>query len=330
MKLGRRLLGLTLLMLLFASARPNHAAAQAMDHYTLIMAFLPGQCLEKPELPLCEGLTLKDPAARNLTLVGLKPEARSNSVPLRDCDPSAGAFSTPLMAGEVETLATKSCALPPAKLSDGLRRELAEIMPGVAICAERRFWSSYGSCSMLSQERYFRRAVDRARDIQRTLLNVTIASSIGARVKRDTLVEAFTQQFGDEAAASLQLVCGRSKKRSQAILTEVRIKLGQLGTMRQLAKDGLWQESGTSLRQRCPEEFLVPEAGQPVPDPVAKPAPPGTVDVPQMPEVPQPQTPQISAPVLEPPAITAPRKPDPTKPQPMEIEPMEAIPPTPQ
>ncbi|WP_374656311.1 hypothetical protein [Dongia sp.] len=322
---GRHLLAL--LPLLLACMPPRAALAQAMDHYTLVMGFLPGQCLVKPELPLCAGLSLKDPAARNLTLIGLRPDPRSNSVPLRDCDPMAGAFSTPLMAGEVETLATQSCTLPPVELSAELSRALGEVMPGVAICAERRFWSRYGACSMLSPEHYFQRAVDRARDMQHTLFNLAIASAIGTRVTRDSLISAFTQQFGDDAAKSLQLVCGRSKKRNQPVLAEVRVKLGQLGTMRTLGKDGLWQESGMTLRQRCPEQFLIPEAGQPVPDPIVKPVPPGTVDIPQMPDIPQPDVPAVAAPTLTVPEITAPRPADPTKPQPMDTEPMRIIPP---
>lgn len=327
--LGRQSLGPVLLLLLL-SVLPRLAGAQALDHYTLIMAFLPGQCLVKPKLPLCEGLTLKDPAGRNLTLIGLRPDPHANSVPLRDCDPMATAFSTPLLEGERETLTAAACHLPPVRLSDDLAKSLAAVMPSTAQCAERRFWSSYGACSLLSQERYFQRAVDRAQDMQHTLLNLTIAGAIGTRVKRDTLIDAFTQQFGDDGAAALQLVCGRSKKRVQAVLTEVRLKLRQQGTMRPLSREGLWQETGSALRQRCPDQFLIPEAGQPVPNPVAAPAPPGTVAVPQMPVVPQPEVPDIAAPTIPVPDITAPAPVDPTKPQPMQTEPMETIPPLPE
>jgi ribonuclease I len=331
---GRHLLGL--LLLLATIALPRMASAQAMDHYTLIMGFLPGKCLQKPELPLCAGLTLKDPAARNLTLIGLRPDAKGGSVPLEDCDPMAGAFSLPTFEGEIDDAATRACKMPAVKLSPDLARSLAEIMPTTAQCAERQFWSRYGACSMLSEESYFQRAVGRAKDMQRTLLNVTIAGAIGTRIKRDALIQSFAEQFGDEASQSaLQLVCARSKKRSLPVLIEVRIKLRQLGTMRTLAKDGLWQEPGNVLRQRCPEEFLVPEAGQPVPDPVAKPEVPGTIPPVEMPVIPQPVVPQVAAPTIEVPQITAPAKPipgapDPTKPQPMDTEPMEVIPPLPQ
>ena len=331
---GRHLLGL--LLLLATIALPRWAAAQALDHYTLVMGFLPGNCLQTPELPICAGLTLKDPAARNLTLIGLRPDAKAGSVPLEDCDPMAGAFSLPTFEGEIDDAATRACKMPAVKLSPALARSLADVMPTTQQCAERQYWSRYGACSMLSEESYFRRAVDRAQDMQRTLLNVTIAGAIGTRIKRDTLMDAFAQQFGDEAAQSaLQLVCGRSKQRSLPVLIEVRIKLRQLGTMRTLAKDGIWQEPGNAMRQRCPEEFLVPEAGQPVPDPVAKPDMPGTIPAVEMPVVPQPVVPQVSVPTIAVPEITAPQKPivgapDPSKPQPMDTEPMEVIPPLPQ
>ena len=318
------------LLLLIAAFVPRTARAQTLDHYTLIMAWLPGECLVKPELPACENLTVKDPAGRNLTLIGLRPDPRTNSVPMRDCDPMSDAFSTPLLEGEVETLATKSCHLPEVNIGEALARSLAAVMPTVAYCAERRFWASYGSCSLLSQERYFQRAVSRAEDMQRTLLNVTIAGAIGSRVRIGTLVDAFTQQFGEEAAASLQIVCGRSKERNQSVLTEIRVKLRQQGTMRTLTKEGLWQEAGTSLRHRCPERFLIAEAGQPVPDPIAKPTVPGTIDMPQMPDIPAPQAPVIEAPSVTVPTITSPAAPapvDPTKPQPMDTEPMEITPP---
>jgi ribonuclease I len=326
---GRHLLGLFIWLLIAAS--PHVASAQAMDHYTLIMGFLPGKCLEKPDLPICQGLTLKDPAARNLTLIGLRPDARAGSVPLTDCDPMAGAFSVPIFEGEVDDAATRACKLPAVKLSPELSKALAEVMPTTTQCAEREYWSRYGACSMLSEEKYFERAVSRAKDMQKTLLNVTIGGAIGQRIKRDALIASFAQQFGADAAQSaLQLVCARAKKRSVPVLIEVRVKMRQLGTMRALNQEGLWQEPGNAMRQRCPDEFWIPEAGQPVPDPIAKPEVPGTIPAVKMPAVPQPQVPEVAAPTIEVPQITAPKKPDPTKPQPMETEPMEVIPPLPQ
>ena len=341
---GRTIFGMAIgLFAIFAFCAP--APAQTLDHYTLIMAWLPGQCLVKPELPLCADLTLKDPAGRNLTLIGLRPDPRPNSVPMRDCDPMTGAFSTPLFEGEVDTLATKSCHLPPVNLSEELARALADVMPTVAQCAERRFWASYGSCSMLSHERYFDRAVSRALELRQSLFNITIAGGIGSRAKLESLVNAFMEQYGEESAASLQLVCGRSKKRNQSVLTEIRIKLRQQGTMRPLGPESFWRETGTTLRHRCPDQFLIAEAGQPVPDPVAKPSAPGTIDLEQMPEIPEPAAPIIEAPTVEIPTITSPAAPapvtpapatpapantappDPTKPQPMDTEPMLISPP---
>jgi len=331
---GRHLLGLAFCLLL--AAAPRSAIAQSLDHYSLIMGFLPGKCLEKPDLAICQGLTLKDPAARNLTLIGLRPDARAGSVPLEDCDPMAGAFSMPIFEGEVDDAATRACKLPAVKLSPSLGKALAEVMPTTAQCAERQYWSRYGACSMLSEEKYFERAVGRARDMQRTLLNATIAGAIGKRIKRDDLIESFAQQFGDEAAqGALQLVCARAKKRSIPVLIEVRVKMRQLGTMRAINKEGLWQEPGNVMRQRCPDAFWIPEAGQPVPDPIAKPEVPGTIPAVEMPVVPQPQVPEVTAPTIKVPQITAPQKPasappDPSKPQPMDTEPMEVIPPLPQ
>lgn len=326
---GRHLLGLCLWLLMAIS--PHPAASQALDHYTLIMGFLPGKCLEKPDLALCQNLTLKNPAARNLTLIGLRPEAKAGSVPLRHCDPMAGAFSIPLFDGEIDDAALRACRLPAMKLSPDLNRSLTELMPSTAQCAEREFWSRYGACSMLSAESYFQRAVDRAQDMQRSVLNLTIVGAIGQRVKRDALIDAFAQQFGDDVAQSaLQLVCARAKERSISILTEVRLKLRQLGTVRSLSKEGLWQEPGDVMRQRCPDEFLVPEAGQPLPEPTIKPDIPGTVPPMEMPAVPAPEVPKVTAPTMTRPDITAPQKFDPAKPQPMETEPLQVIPPSPQ
>lgn len=322
---------------IFAAVIPHRAQAQALDHYTLIMAWLPGQCLVAPERPLCEKLTLKDPAGRNLTLVGLRPDPHPGSVPMRDCDPMTDAFSTPLFSGEADAIGMEACRLPEVKLSDTLAASLKTLMPTTAQCDERRFWASYGSCSMLSQERYFQRAVDRAEEMQHSLLNIAIAGAIGGRIKRDALVEAFTQQFGEDSAGSLQLVCGRSKERHVPVLTEIRLSLRQQGTMQTLTKEGLWRETGNSPRQRCPDDILIAEAGQPVPDPIKKPAPPGTVDIPQMPKIPEPAAPTIAAPTVTAPTIAAPTvteptvakpaAPDPTKPQPMDTEPMQIIPP---
>lgn len=318
-----------LLLSVLTTVLPRDAAAQTLDHYTLVMAWLPGQCLVNPDRPLCEKLTIKDPAGRNLTLVGLRPDPRAGSVPLRDCDPMSDAFSTPLMEGDVDPVGMDACRLPAVKLSDPLAKALSTVMPTTAQCGERRFWASYGSCSMLSQERYFQRAVDRATDLQRSLLNATIAGGVGTRVRLDAVTESFTQQFGDENAASLQLICGRSKERRLSVLTEVRVALRQLGTMQSLTKEALWHETGSSPRHRCPDTFLIAEPGQPEPDPIAKPAAPGTIAIPQMPQIPEPVVPTVTPPVIAVPTITAPQKPDPTKPQPMDTEPMVVTPPLP-
>lgn len=248
--------GLAALLFLLLSAYP--ALAQSLEYFSLQMGWLPGQCLVDPEMPACDGLTLQNPQGRNLTLIGLKPEARPGSSRLQNCDPMARAFTTPLISPEDKIT---TCSLPEVKLTDDLRAELAALMPDIAACPERAFWSKYGSCALLSQQRYFERAVGRARDLQHSLLNLTIAGSVGQRISRQVLVDAFEQQFGPETARSLQLVCAKSKLHKQQVLTEVRVAINQLGSMRPLNDAALWYVKGSAFKDRCPAEFLVAEPG---------------------------------------------------------------------
>lgn len=250
----------TLLLLLFGlfSTGVPAAQAQSMEYFTLEMSWLPGRCLVSPDLPACEGLSLTRPEGRSLSLIGLKPQARPGSTQLRDCDPIARAFTTP--AVDPSDKAT-SCSLPAVRLSEKLKERLAAVMPDIAACPERVFWAKYGACSMLSQEHYFTRAVDRAEDLQRSLLNVAIAGAIGQRVSRQMLVVAFEQQFGPESGRSLQIVCARSKKHRQSVLTEIHVAINQLGSMKTLTANSLWAPGGYVFKDKCPAKFLVAEPG---------------------------------------------------------------------
>lgn len=234
------------------------AQAQTLDYFMLEMRWLPGQCLADPSMLACADLSLQNAQARNLTLIGLKPEPRPGVMAMRDCDPIAKAFTAPAISpGDKAT----ACSLPALKLDDTLQAELADLMPDIAACPERAYWAKYGSCAMLSPTRYFERAVARARDIQNSLLNVAIAGVMGKRITRETLAEAFEMQFGPETARSLQVVCTRSKIHRQQVLTGVRIAINQIGSMRNLNGDGLWHAPGVAFATRCPGEFLVAEPG---------------------------------------------------------------------
>lgn len=246
---------LAALFLLFSTAA---AQAQALEYFSLQMGWLPGQCLVTPDLADCEGLTLQNPKGRMLTLIGLKPESRPGSAALRDCDPMARAFTAPTISPDDKVTA---CSLPAVKLGDELLAELDEMMPGLAQCAERSYWSKYGACALLSPQRYFERAVARAQDLQRSLLNFAIAGAIGQRIPRAALVEAFEQQFGPETGRSLQLVCARSKIGHQPVLTDLRVAINQLGSMRRLNPSGLWYPVGSAFKEYCPAEFLIAEPG---------------------------------------------------------------------
>jgi ribonuclease I len=182
-------------------------------------------------------------------------------------------------------------------LSVELAAELGRAMPGLEQCADRQFWSAYGSCSMLSQEMYFRRAIDRALEVQHSLLNTRIAGALGGPIDSAGIVAAFTDEFGYEAERALELICVRPKQGGLPVLLEARIFLKQLGTMRPLSADGLSLDNRRPSKQRCPEKILIPAP----PEIAAETSPPGEA------------VPEIFA--TPPPAY------DPTKPQPMQIEP---------
>jgi ribonuclease I len=244
------------LLLVLLSASQTHA--QSLEYFSLQMRWLPGQCLVDPELAACEGLSLQNPQGRNLTLIGLRPMARPGSTQMKNCDPMARAFTTPTISPEDKVT---TCSLPEVKLSANLRAELAALMPDIAECPERAFWSAYGACALLSPEHYFERAVSRAQDLQHSLLNIAVAGAMGQRISRQVLADAFEQQFGPETGRSLQLICAKSKQNSQSVLTELRVAINQLGSMRPLNDAALWYPQGAAFQDRCPAEFLVAEPG---------------------------------------------------------------------
>lgn len=313
-----------LVLALLLTLLPRSLAAQSLDHYTLVMGWLPGRCLVDPGFSPCKDLSIRDPFGRDLNLIGLRPDPRPGAVALQSCDPMARAFSEPVFPGEEGEPGNRACRLPQLNLSEELDAELAAVSPMHGQCAERQFWVRHGSCSLLSQERYFQRAVSRARDVQQGTLNLAIGAAMGGEVDEAQLAAAFEQQFGTDSARSMALVCGRTKTGNRPVLTEVHIALTQIGTMRPLETGGLWHDSKMRVRKRCPGRFLV--------------AAPGTAGAETQTVTPGPQsgTPGGTQPPVAMPSVPAvlppapvPLPADPTLPQPMLSEPVHIEPVTP-
>jgi ribonuclease I len=231
-------------------ASPAPACADTIDHFALVMVWMPGLCKLESSRPECKDLSLRRYDGRNLALFALEPASVENGF--------ANTYCSGMPSDSDLDQARQWCDLDKPRINQDIADALSEIMPVVQSCQDRGIWAKYGTCTLYRENDYFRRSIELAKDVATTQLNLKVAGAIGKGIGQDILMDAFTGEFGDNSGGALDLICRQVEGKSH--LYQVKITLALSAMNHGLAKDQLWLPQA-SPRQHCPDTFEVPARG---------------------------------------------------------------------
>lgn len=119
--------------------------------------------------------------------------------------------------------------LPASTLSARNWAVIQKIMPGTQSYLNRHEWIKHGTCSGMSQTRYFRSSAKLLALLNRSSVRRLLKSHLGKLVMRKDIVAAFDKDFGPGAGKRVVFKC--RKVGARWLLTEMRLHLsGPLGS----------------------------------------------------------------------------------------------------
>jgi ribonuclease T2 len=192
-----------------ASPAPVPATPRSKsDTYVLALSWEPAFCESAERRPECRHQTGSRADGRQLSLHGLWPKAEYCGVPpgLIDDDKSGHWAS-----------------LPVPDLSTAIVAALALAMPGTQSQLDRHEWVKHGTCSGLSAETYFSRALDLTAEFNRSSAGALLASHMGQQLRASELASAMDRSFGTEAGDRLTVSCRQDGGRQ--LIEEITVAL---------------------------------------------------------------------------------------------------------
>ena len=165
------------------------------------LSWQPGFCEGKANLPECRNQSADDPAARQFSLTGLW-RLRQTYCGVAD-------------ALKDQDKKHKWLDMPELALGESLKVELARAMPGMASGLERHEWVKHGTCSGLSQQRYF--SLLRAAFSRIKLPPVIFNGSINRNLKTGDIEDLMTSFNPGMTQDGISVICEKGK------LSEIRI-----------------------------------------------------------------------------------------------------------
>lgn len=179
--------------------------------YILAVSWQPAFCETRPNVPECRDQQPDSFEASNFTLHGLWPQPRDNAY----CDVPARQRAAS-ESGDWHDL-------PELQLSTGLRRDLAQTMPGTQSALDRHEWTKHGSCYGTDPEAYYADALDLMLALNTSDVAELFASNIGRKITLLQVRAAFDSAFGAGAGQRVRMACEPDGNRS--IITELTIGL---------------------------------------------------------------------------------------------------------
>lgn len=244
------LVKLILLLLLFSISWSSQAYNKvgSFDYYVLALSWQSAFCETKRNKPACRSQKKGDFSASNFVLHGLWPNRKGrNGHRYGYCNVSKSI--------KWKDKKRRWCKMPSLNLSNNVRTDLNKFMPGTMSCLQRHEWYKHGSCSGLSENKYYavsNRLVDL---FSKTSFNKLVANNVGNYVRRSKLLKAFDQEFGKGSRDYLELRCKRVK--GKKLLTEIRIQLQKDLSKIDSFKDVLPRRRFKSMRGNCPSRFKI-------------------------------------------------------------------------
>jgi ribonuclease T2 len=163
--------------------------------YVFSISWEPGFCAGKGGQPECGAETPSGFDASHFTLHGLWPDPNEycGAAPADIAADKAGNWS----------------ALPAVDVDAPTRAHLDQGMPGTQSQLERHEWIKHGTCSGVSMNIYFGRALSFLDAVNASPVQALFVANAGKTVTLDAIRAAFDQGFGPGAGQRIRLSCPR-------------------------------------------------------------------------------------------------------------------------
>ena len=205
----------------------GRAGAAAIPPQALVLAISwhPAFCETQPRKPECRNERGSDYGATHLTLHGLWPDDEY-------CGVGDGPYDLDV-AGRWDELAEPD-------LTRATRASLDRVMPGTADNLHRHEWIKHGTCSYTDAENFYGAAIALVEAVNTSAVGDLFAQSLGNRLTRDDIRDAFDAAFGRGAGRKVRLNCEQDG--SRGLVSELRINLygsptADLATLLRTAND---------------------------------------------------------------------------------------------
>jgi ribonuclease T2 len=192
-----------------APAAPADEPLPPPQDYVLAVSWHSAFCEAKPYLGECRQQKAGDYTATHFALHGLWPQD----------DEYCGVGQDIIDIDE----SNRWDDLPAIDVSDATWRDLVRLMPGTMEQLERHEWALHGSCSGVSADRYFARAIGFIEEINRSAVQEVFASNLGKRIASTQIRSAIDDAFGAGAGRKVRIDCEEDGNRD--LVYELRINL---------------------------------------------------------------------------------------------------------
>lgn len=176
--------------------------------YTLAVSWQPAFCETEPDKPECRTLKSGRYDADHFALHGLWPQENYCGVSPQLID--------------ADTYDPHS-TLPEINLPETTRSALDRAMPGTQSLLERHEWLMHGTCSGVSAETYYGRAIALLDELNASPVRDLFAENIGKRLSAAQIRKAFDAAFGTGAGLRVRIDCADDWPRT--LIVELRIRL---------------------------------------------------------------------------------------------------------
>lgn len=176
--------------------------------YTLALSWQAAFCETEPNKPECRSLGTGRYDADHFALHGLWPE-----------DSYCGV--APSIIDDDQHGPRRD--LPDIDITPATRDALDKAMPGTQSLLERHEWLNHGTCSGVSAETYFNRAITLLDAVNASALRDLFAESTGRQLTRRQVVTAFEESFGADTGSRMRIDCVEDSGRT--LIGELRIRL---------------------------------------------------------------------------------------------------------
>lgn len=187
---------------------PTPGQAPAGGQYVLAISWEPAFCEGAGGKPECRSQSASHADATRFSLHGLWP------------DDQYCAVSSPDQSADKDG---DWASLPPVDLSTSVKTDLERAMPGTQSYLERHEWLKHGTCSRVSPDTYFGRAILFLDTINNSGVGALLASRIGKRLDGGEIRSAFDTAFGRGAGDRIRIACSQDGDRR--LISEITIGL---------------------------------------------------------------------------------------------------------